>query len=73
MQSQGPDDRGRDYNYTATLFPKRDNTPPLYCFIDSIFAIGMDEGTVIHQAETMAAFGLLLPDAKPSSEKNKTP
>ncbi len=73
MQAQGPDDRGKEYNYTATLFPKRDNTPPLYCFIDSIFAIGMDEGTVITQAETMAAFGLLLPDAKPAAEKEKKP
>jgi endoglucanase len=73
MQSQGPDDRGKEYNYTATLFPKRDNTPPLYCFIDSIFAIGMDEGTVIHQAETMAAFGLLLPDAKTAAKKEKKP
>ena len=62
MQSQGPDNKGKEYNYTATLFPNRDNTPPLYCFVDAIFAIGMDEGTVSHQAETMAAFGLLLPD-----------
>lgn len=67
IQAQGPDDRGKEYNYVATLFPKRDNTPPLYCFVDSIFAIGMDEGTVTHQAETMAAFGLLLPDAKKSA------
>ena len=64
MQAQGPDDRGKEYSYVATLFPKRDNTPPLYCFVDAIFAIGMDEGTVTHQAETMAAFGLLLPDVK---------
>ena len=64
MQVQGPDNKGREYSYVDTLFPKRDKTPPLYCFIDSIFAIGMDEGTVIHQAETMAAFGLLLPDVK---------
>ena len=69
MQAQGPDDRGKEYNYTATLFPKRDNTPPLYCFIDAIFAIDMNEGTVIHQAETMAAFGLLLPDVKKTDEK----
>ncbi len=69
MQVQGPDNKGREYNYADTLFPKRDNTPPLYCFIDSIFAIGMDEGTVISQAETMAAFGLLLPDRKTSEEK----
>ncbi len=71
MQAQGPDDRGREYSYTDTLFPKRDKTPPLYCFVDSIFAIGMDEGTVIHQAETMAAFGLLLPDVKAPEKKDK--
>ncbi len=73
MQAQGPVERGREYNYAATLFPKRENTPPLYCFIDSIFAIGMDEGMVIHQAETMAAFGLLLPDAKTAAGKGKKP
>jgi len=71
MQSQGPDDRGREYNYPATLFPKRDKTPPLYCFVDAIFAIGMDEGTVTHQAETMAAFGLLLPDVKKPDDDAK--
>ena len=69
MQAQGPDDRGKEYNYADTLFPKRDKTPPLYNYIDCIFAIGMDEGTVIHQAETMAAFGLLLPDVKSPEEK----
>ncbi len=72
MQVQGPDNKGKEYRYTETLFPSRDKTPPLYCFIDSIFAIGMDEGTVIHQAETMAAFGLLLPDVKsPEEDKAK--
>lgn len=69
MQAQGPDNKGKEYNYASTLFPNRDKTPPLYCFIDSIFAIGMDEGTVLHQAETMAAFGLLLPDVKKTDEK----
>lgn len=69
MQAQGPDNCGKEYGYTATLYPKRDNTPPLYCFVDAIFAIEMDEGTVIHQAETMAAFGLLLPDVKKTDEK----
>ena len=70
MQVQGPDNKGREYNYADTVFPGRDKTPPLYCFIDSIFAIGMDEGTVLSQAETMAAFGLLLPDVKtPAGEK----
>ena len=74
MQVQGPDNKGREYNYADTLFPKRDKTPPLYCFVDCIFAIGMDEGTVIHQAETMAAFGLLLPDVKkPADDKAKEP
>ena len=72
MQSQGPDNGGREYNYASTLYPTRGKTPPLYCFIDSIFAIGMDEGTVVHQAETMAAFGLLLPDVKePAENKEK--
>ncbi len=69
MQAQGPDDDGREYNYAATLFPNRDNTPSLYCFVDAIFAIGMDEGTVPHQAETMAVLGLLLPDAKKTADK----
>ena len=64
MQAQGPDNKGSEYNYADTLFPKRDKTPSLYCFVDAIFAIAMNEGTVIHQAETMAAFGLLLPDVK---------
>ena len=72
MQVQGPDNKGREYNYTSTLFPNRDKTPPLYRFVDTIFAIGMDEGTVIHQAETMAAFGLLLPDVKKTEEKEKS-
>ena len=71
MQAQGPDTTGKEYNYTDTLFPKRDKTPPLYCFVDTIFAIEMDEGTVIHQAETMAAFGLLLPDVKNPAESEK--
>ena len=71
MQVQGPDNKGKEYNYVKTLFPKRDKTPPLYCFVDAIFAIGMDEGTVDHQASTMAAFGLLLPDAKKT--EGKTP
>ena len=69
MQGQGPDANGKEYNYVATLFPKRANTPPLYCFVDAIFAIGMNEGTVANQAETMAAFGLLLPDVKKTDEK----
>jgi hypothetical protein len=30
--------------------------------VDCHWEIAMDEGTVIHQAETMAAFGLLLKD-----------
>ena len=62
MQAQGPDNKGKEYQYAGTLFPDRGKTPSLYCFIDSIFAIEMDEGTVAHQSETMAAFGLLLPD-----------
>ena len=65
MQVQGPDVKGREYRFAETLYPKFNETAHLYSFTDAIFAIGMDEGTVNHQAETMAAFGLLLPDAKP--------
>ncbi len=71
MQVQGPDINGREYNYGETLFPGRDKTPSLYCFVDAIFAIEMDEGTVNNQAETMAAFGLLLPDVKTPDEDAK--
>ena len=71
MQAQGPDNKGKEYNYTATLFPIRDKTPPLYCFVDAIYAIEMDEGTVQHQAETMAVFGLLLPDVKKTDDASK--
>ena len=62
---QGPDVKGREYRFSETLYPKLGNAAYLYAFVDAIFAIGMDEGTVNHQAETLAAFGLLLPDAKP--------
>ena len=65
IQVQGPDVKGREYRFSETLYPKLGNAAHLYAFVDAIFAIGMDEGTVNHQAETMAAFGLLLPDRKP--------
>ncbi|MBR6240000.1 MAG: glycoside hydrolase family 9 protein [Lentisphaeria bacterium] len=65
IQVQGPDVKGREYRFSETLYPKLGNAAYLYAFVDAIFAIGMDEGTVNHQAETMAAFGLLLPDRKP--------
>ena len=64
IQVQGPDVKGREYRFSETLYPKLGNAAQLYAFVDAIFAIGMDEGTVNHQAETMAAFGLLLPDQK---------
>ena len=64
MQVQGPDIKGKEYCYVETLFPSRDKTPSLYNYVDALFAIEMNEGTVEHQAETMAAFGLLLPDVK---------
>jgi hypothetical protein len=65
IQVQGPDVKGREYRFSETLYPKLGDAAYLYAFVDAIFAIGMDEGTVNHQAETMAAFGLLLPDRKP--------
>ena len=64
LQVQGPDVKGREYRFSETLYPKLGSAAHLYAFVDAIFAIGMDEGTVNHQAETMAAFGLLLPDQK---------
>ena len=64
LQCQGPSQRGEGYRYRETAFPAhRSDTASLYAFADVHFAIAMDEGTVDSQAMTLAAFGLLLPDA----------
>jgi endoglucanase len=63
QQVQGPNQRGEGYRVPETAFPRlRDDFACLYTFVDNHFAIAMDEGTVVTQVRTMAAFGLLLPD-----------
>ena len=68
-QVEGPLQKGEGYRVLETAYPKiRDNFANLYTFVDTHFAIGMDEGVVASQAQTMAAFGFLLPD-QPGSQK----
>ena len=63
QQVQGPNSRGEGYNYGSSVYPRHDGQfAVMHTFVDCHWAIAMDEGTVIHQAETMAAFGLLLKD-----------
>jgi hypothetical protein len=60
---QGPNQRGEGYRLSETAYPKyREDFANLYTFVDNHFAIAMNEGTVVPQAQTMAVFGLLLPD-----------
>ncbi len=60
QQAQGPNQRAEGYRVKDTLYPAhRDGFAPLHCFVDGIFAIAMDEGTVNSQANSMAVFGLL--------------
>lgn len=64
LQGEGPVASGQAYNWKETAVPPvQKGVGALYTFSDSHFAIGMDEGVVNNQAKTMAAFGLLLPDA----------
>lgn len=63
QQTQGPNSQGNGYNYTKTVYPAHDGSfAIMHAFVDCHWAIAMDEGTVNNQAETMAAFGLLLKD-----------
>jgi len=65
IQCEGPVQKGDGYNVRETAYPKiQDNFACLYTFVDAHFAIGMDEGVVPNQAQSMAVFGLLLPDKK---------
>ncbi len=65
QQVQGPNSRGEGYNYTSSVYPRHDGGfAVMHTFVDCHWAIAMDEGTVRTQAETMAAFGLLLNDKK---------
>jgi hypothetical protein len=63
MQVQGPNQRGDGYRLAETAYPKyREDFASLYTFVDCHFAIVMNEGTVVPMAQSMAIFGLLLPD-----------
>jgi hypothetical protein len=65
LQSEGPNQNAEGYRVRETFFPSvEDGLPPLYSFVDCHFAIAMDEGVVRAQANTMATFGLLQPDAR---------
>ena len=63
QHAEGPYAKGKAYNYLETVYPPHsDRFAVMHAFIDSHFAIAMDEGMVSRQAETLAAFGALLPD-----------
>ena len=65
IQCEGPVQSGQGYNWKETAVPApQTDSASLYTFSDCHFAIGMDEGLVNAQAKTLAAFGLLLPDAR---------
>ncbi|MEI8386434.1 MAG: glycoside hydrolase family 9 protein [Verrucomicrobiota bacterium] len=68
MHVQGPNQKGDSYNVKETAHPKiRPEFAPLYTYVDSTFAIAMNEGTIPSQARLMALFGILRPDAKPDA------
>ena len=70
MNVQGPNQKGDSYNVKETAYPKiRPDFAPLYTYVDSTFAIAMNEGTVPSMARLMALFGILRPDAKPDATK----
>ena len=63
IQVEGPVQAADGYDVAATAWPKsRPDFAPLYTFVDAHFAIGMDEGLVSSEAQSMAIFGLLLAD-----------
>jgi endoglucanase len=65
MQVEGPVQKGDGYRIIETSYPKiKENFACLYTFVDNHFAIVMNEGVVPNQAQSMAVFGLLLPDKK---------
>ncbi|OGV42104.1 MAG: hypothetical protein A2X48_14870 [Lentisphaerae bacterium GWF2_49_21] len=65
QQVEGPVQKGDGYRVLESTYPKiQDKFANLYTFVDLHFAIGMDEGVVPNQAQSMAVFGLLLPDRK---------
>lgn len=60
LQAEGPNQNGEGYCYKDTLYPAyRSDFAVMHNFVDTHFAIAMDEGTVDNQAITVAVFGLL--------------
>lgn len=65
LQSEGPNQNGDGYVYRETVYPShRNDFAILHSFVDTHFAIAMDEGTVDNQAFTAAVFGLLAGSAR---------
>lgn len=63
LQSQGPNARFNSYSCRESAWPPiQSNYAVLYNFADMHFAIGMNEGTTRNMLNTVALFGLLLPD-----------
>lgn len=63
QQVEGPVQAGDSYRVKETLYPQpKENFASLYTFVDNHFAIGMDEGVVVTQAQTLSMLGLMLPD-----------
>ncbi len=63
MQVQGPHYEGDGFRVRETAYPPlQKKFAALQMFVDSHFAIAMDEGTADAMAKAMAVFGLLLPD-----------
>jgi hypothetical protein len=51
------------YRVKETAYPKlQENMAILQNYVDSHYAIILNEGVVHSQAQTMAVFGMLLPD-----------
>jgi hypothetical protein len=64
MQCEGPNERAEGYRVRETAYPPPSpKHAPLYMYVDTHFAIAMDEGMVSTQAKTLAALAMLLPDA----------
>ncbi len=60
LQAQGPMQRGHGYSFKETLYPAwKEGEAVLHAFIDTHWAIAMDEPTVNNMANTLLVFGVL--------------
>ncbi len=70
QQVEGPVQSGEGYKIKETAYPEiKENLASLYTFVDCNFAISMNEGVSATQAQSMAVFGLLLPDRPENNGK----